>query len=474
MKVWMKVYLLCMLLYFLVVNVSGIIMIEKNHADTLSKEIQQAFHDEENAKIIANTIFAIQTDQKNSNSKSNIDIYSPATNLQREIFEKLVTIYKEEGKWVELYNKDKKLVASNSPYKWNFKKEELDKALKGQRNYVLREVGKQRFLFITDAFNNSSLISLIKDISYLHNNRNQQYVFLLRLEIIGLILLVLITPFLSRYLTNPIDKLTKSIEKIISGNYSERVDIPGKDEVSVLALQFNKMAAEVESKIQELDDQGVRKQKFIDNLIHELRTPLTSIIGYSDFLMNNTYDQEVLFTSLKGIHSEGKRILESADKLMELILIKNQDIVNKKEENIKELLLEIANDMKAKLEAKNINLKIETNEIYIQMDKALMKGVMINLIDNAFKATEKGSTIFIGGSNYPNKMIYVRDEGKGIPESELDKVLEPFYMVDSARAKNGGGAGLGLSICTEIVSAHGAQLKIQSEIGKGTMVKIIF
>jgi signal transduction histidine kinase len=467
MKIWTKVYLICMVLYFVVLNVTGIFMIEKNHSDALAKVIQQSLNEEKNAQNIAevaNVYAYMQTYNISLQNDAKIAIYT-----------KIEAACASDFTWSVLFDEKMNQIASNNFDKIVFNMSQLDKDSKYGARYGLRENNGHRYLCITHVFDNKYILYLVKDISYVNENKKDQYIFLFRLELAGLILLAIITPFTSRYLTNPIKNLTKSVNKIISGNLSERVDVKGKDEIGILAMQFNTMATEIERQIYELDEQAARKQKFIDNLIHEIRTPLTSIIGYSDFLISQKYDLEVLFKSLKNINTEGKRLLESADKLMDLILLKNHDAINKKNEYIKELLHEVVADMKGKLEANEIIISIEAGDIIIPIDRDLIKGVIINLIDNGIKASEKGGKIVIGSySNNENAFIFVKDKGKGIPQSELERVFEPFYRVDKARSKNDGGAGLGLAICFEIVKAHGAELKIQSEVGKGTRVEITF
>lgn len=105
------------------------------------------------------------------------------------------------------------------------------------------------------------------------------------------------------------------------------------------------------------------------------------------------------------------------------------------------------------------------------MDEDLMTDVLINLIDNAVKASENGGKISLIA--YKNT-IKVIDYGKGMPEKELKKILEPFYMIDKSRSRKNGGAGLGLALTATIVEKHNIDMNIESEVGKGTVVTLTF
>ena len=105
------------------------------------------------------------------------------------------------------------------------------------------------------------------------------------------------------------------------------------------------------------------------------------------------------------------------------------------------------------------------------MNKDLMISLLTNLVDNAVKASENGSEIIMEAKE---DRITVRDSGCGIPEDEISRVTEAFYMVDKARSRKAGGCGLGLALCGKIAELHGAELEITSKEGEGTEVSIIW
>ncbi len=122
-----------------------------------------------------------------------------------------------------------------------------------------------------------------------------------------------------------------------------------------------------------------------------------------------------------------------------------------------------------------IHIQFECEPGKIWGERTLLLVAVKNLIDNACKASKAGGTIFVQGECTDNGyIIKIMDRGHGIPEEELNRILEPFYMVDKARARNQGGAGLGLSLCSTIIKIHGGEMKIQSKTDRGTLIKLHF
>jgi signal transduction histidine kinase len=314
----------------------------------------------------------------------------------------------------------------------------------------------------------------IKDVTYIDDHKSTLYKYFLEAGAAGFAIVAFFTGLMSKVVLKPVNTLISASESIASGNFKERVKVRTKDEIGVLGKQFNIMAEEVENRIEELKEETERKQRFIDNLTHEMRTPLTSIIGYSDLMMNIKYDEATFRKSLGFIKSEGQRMLKMVTSLMEMILVRENKI-EKKNHDIMYLLKEVFEVMTIKAEKKQVRLDIEGGNFSAAFDYDLLKGAVINLVDNAINACSPQDSVTLGSGEVESRpYIFIRDTGRGISSEELTRITEPFYRVDKSRSRKEGGAGLGLSICSEILRKHGARLEIESEIGKGTMVKIIF
>ena len=239
-------------------------------------------------------------------------------------------------------------------------------------------------------------------------------------------------------------------------------------------LSFNHMADTLEHTMTELEEDARRQEDFTAAFAHELKTPLTSVIGYADMLRSQSMSAEDRMLSADYIFQQGKRLERLSYKLMELVGMKKGEIRRQRivmpdlAERIKELTSEI-------LKKKQITLYVQVKPGVIYGDVDLIISLLSNLIDNARKACETGGTIWLmGEETIEGYLIFVQDDGHGIPVEEIHKITEAFYMVDKSRARKEGGAGIGMTLCKRIVELHEASWKISSEVGKGTRVAITF
>ncbi len=276
------------------------------------------------------------------------------------------------------------------------------------------------------------------------------------------------------YITRPLKKLTKSAEEIAEGDYSARVNLSprkaGSEEVYALSSSFDTMAVSMEQHVTELKEEARRRDDFVGNFTHELKTPLTSVIGYSDMLRSYDLSEEKRRECAELIYREGKRLEALSINLLDLMVLKNEGV---KFEKIisKNLFDECEKVLKFLLEKYGVTLKVMGESCAVSGEPSLLKTLIYNLVDNAAKASKPQSEIeIIGVKEGERYRITVKDNGRGIPKEEIEKISEPFYMVDKSRARKQGGAGLGLALCTEIARLHESELSIESTENVGTKV----
>ena len=267
----------------------------------------------------------------------------------------------------------------------------------------------------------------------------------------------------------PIQKLKDGAAKLAQEQYESRIPIAGKDELSELAADFNSMASAIESNIDQLNEKNVRQQAFINDLTHELKTPITSILLSTETLLGRKVSPETANRSLERICDQGKWIESLSQKLITLVMLQGE--ITLQSESVPELLAAVAENTANARNEGNIKLEIDCSMDTLPMDFDLLRSALVNLVENARKASNGGQTIQL--SAHGNE-ICVSDHGKGIPQEELARVTEPFYMVDRSRDKKHGGMGLGLALVKQIAGAHGAALSIDSVLGEGTTVKLTF
>ncbi|WP_099188652.1 sensor histidine kinase [Tepidibacter mesophilus] len=468
MKFWKKIFTYHFILFVIIFNLGGVFLIENMHSLSLDREIERGLSEH---LSIYSGVQLIGKYRLNYDEKFNKGMLSLTMGDYLESFH-------DKRIYIEILDRYDNIVFSNLDFNVFKQREELKNPYIDKRKYVIRDIGDKTFLFITNLLDVSGeqlKFTCVRDVTHIYEDRTKVYYFFIKLDIIISIILAFGSYILSKHITRPIDKLVNSIQIIENGNFSERVDIKSNDEIGILSNHFNNMASVIEEKMNQLKKNIDEKQRFIDNLTHEIKTPLTSIIGYADFLRNTKYNEYAFSKGLNSIFKQGKRLETLSSKMMDLIVFKRENFVMKKG-NIKNILMEIKEVLKPKLKNKNIELVISGQDMEIVMEKDLIENLIINLIDNALKASCENSKINLKLYKNENSkpIIEVNDEGIGIKEGDLAKIFEPFYMVDKSRKKTNGSAGLGLSICNQIAKIHKAKLSIESKLNIGTSVKIIF
>ena len=323
-------------------------------------------------------------------------------------------------------------------------------------------LGEEAFLYLES----------IRDVTELFEERESQY-RIYGQWLAGLLAVQSILCYgMASWLLRPLRRLSRATRRIAGGNLSVRARMESKDEIGDLAADFNHMADNLEQQFQELEDAARRQEDFIGSFAHELKTPLTSMIGYADMLRTTEVTQEEQFQAANYIFKEGKRLESLSFKLLDLMVVKNQEL-ELRPVKIRWMAEDIKGMLQPSLKKLGIVLKVIVEDASLMLEPDLMKTVLLNLLDNGRKAMEGEGTLYLLGRREEDGFaLYVRDTGKGIPKEELSRITEAFYMVDKSRARQQGGAGLGLSICQEIVKRHGGTMTFKSIPGKGTMVRI--
>lgn len=276
------------------------------------------------------------------------------------------------------------------------------------------------------------------------------------------------------FISKPLNKLTSLSAKIAKGDIRERIKLNRFEksikEIDMLADSFNNMAECNEKYISQLKEEYKKQEEFTGSFTHELKTPLTTIIGYSDLLRTYDLPQNERRMYAEYIYKEGKRLESLSIHLLNLLVMNNQSFT------LSEVKTEVlAYDLKSATaflpQKYGVSLDFYLAKDSVICEPSLLKTLIINLMDNGCKASEKGSRVTVVGKREQGfYVIQVIDHGMGIPENEIKKITEPFYMVDKSRARKQGGAGLGLALCSKIALIHGTSLEITSQLGKGTTV----
>lgn len=311
-------------------------------------------------------------------------------------------------------------------------------------------------------------VYLVVDASYIYSELLQlSGRFALLALSIGLLGLVAVRWLVCRTL-RPLSELSGAAEYIAAGNYSQRVPIDSPDEVGLLAENFNRMALAVETHVNTLQEQNERQKLFIGAVTHELKTPLTSLLLNVNTLRNVYLPEEKQEALLESMDTQLNFLETMVKKLLTLLSMKKNAKLSIA--SVPELLDQVLTLTKGICEKYGVSLEITCNIASLSMDKDLMCSALVNLIENSAKASAPGQSIQILAEETG---FTVTDHGRGIPEEEIQRVTDPFYMGDPSRSKANGGFGLGLALVREIASVHGGTLELESTFGEGTAVRIV-
>ncbi|MFI3208576.1 MAG: HAMP domain-containing sensor histidine kinase [Eubacteriales bacterium] len=290
------------------------------------------------------------------------------------------------------------------------------------------------------------------------------YIFISALSILAGLLLII---FSIRHNTKHLKKLNMTTQEIANGNYNQRVTIETKDEIGELGHNMNTMASKIESTIEELTEQIQRQKLFIGAVSHEYKTPLTGLLLHLELLSTIDLDEDSKKDSLVHMENQCHYLEDITRKLTKIITIEKELSIHASP--MQAFAMDIQAQVQPLLNEKDISLKIECTAQEMNIDTVLMQIATINMIHNAYKASDNRSVITLRIRPF---IIEVEDSGIGIPEAELERIKEPFYVVDKARNKKVSGTGIGLSLVNEIAKLHGGSLSIESQVGVGTIVTI--
>ena len=276
--------------------------------------------------------------------------------------------------------------------------------------------------------------------------------------------------FLSRWITRPLIRIARAADQIARGDLDVRLEVSGPAEVEHLARQFNHMAAEVRASRQ-------AQRAFIANVSHDLKTPLTIIQGFSQALVDGVANNpQTAHQAAQTIHEESLRMGRLVDQLLDLARLESgQAEIHLKPMQLKELAAEALRRFQLQAEEKGVTLSLLGNEVVVEGDWDRLMQVCTNLLDNAVRHTPAGGLVVcrVGAARDAPGMaeLVVQDTGPGIPPEALEHIFDRFYQSDRARRR--GSAGLGLSIVQEIVRMHGGRVEVRSTPGQGATFRVL-
>ncbi|QAA33411.1 sensor histidine kinase [Clostridium manihotivorum] len=464
MKFWTKTYFSVLLLFLLVFNISICYIMYTTYNSMIGSEKE---------KVLSEYSFIKQSlindmDTLDSNGKLSNDTIKNLITYYSGYYSSEITSF--------LFLEDNKSIFSNLQYNLKTVPDSMLNTESSEKVALLSEK-ENKYILVSSAFDKDSkrysLVYCYRIDRVMDTWRKLKINFIYFSFGISSALAIFLAILLNSS-SKPLKKLTDFVVRIKSGDYDNKIEVKGRDEFALLGEQFNEMSEKISTTMQQLSSDMEMKQQFIDNLSHELRTPLTSIYGYADYIQKAAISEEDKYEATSFIMKESRRLQVMASRLLDMTIRRKVDI-EKKRINLDELFEKVLKNISLTAKEKSISISVK-NELYsILGDEDLIESLLINLLENALKASENNQTIELVGKNLNEKaIIEVIDHGKGIEAEHITHITEAFYRVDKARAKAEGGAGLGLTLCKQIMDMHHGELQVTSELNKGTTVILTF
>ena len=481
MRLYGKVFLSILLLVSISFGVFGAILIQSSFQSAWNREVGIGKNENQMLKFTLETALnTIPGDAGSEYYKSN-EIANVVNSVRQgmRLQDAQITLINADKEIVYTSNKQEQgIVLYDAKYQ-KVNEKLFDQVTSEQSGYQVYQQKNQYYLTVmsmidTRLMETEMRLETTVNITHIYKERAQMmrtYRYVMMGVLFGVVIVAVV---LSYFLTRSVRHLSKVTRQFADGDLDSRAKVKSRDEVGMLADDFNQMADELQNRVLSLEDQAKRQEEFTAAFAHELKTPLTSIIGYADMLRSMNLTEAERMKASDYIYSQGKRLESLSYKLLELLVLKKQ-----KFEQVKldaDFLVENVYDLtEVGVREKGITLNKHVAQGVIYGEKDLLVSLFANLIDNSKKASESGTNIWIKGEQREDGYaITVEDEGRGMTEEELGRITEAFYMVDKSHSRKEGGAGLGMTLCNQIVALHGASWEMESELGRGTCITVIF
>ncbi len=290
---------------------------------------------------------------------------------------------------------------------------------------------------------------------------------LIGIGIISLMLAVILGTYMSKRLSRPISRVINSAQQISKGYFSGRIDEDSTtEEIIQLTTAVNNMA-------ESLENQEALRKRMSADVAHELRTPIATLQSHMEAMVDGIWAADT--ERLKSCHEEIVRISKLVGNLETLARYESENLVlNKVVFDISELVQSIITNFEPEYLKKGIELEFYGDAVKTYADRDKISQVIINLVSNSLKYTNPGGKVDVEIHEYEYEcVIEVRDSGIGIPPEDLKYIFERFYRADKSRNRLTGGSGIGLAIVKSIVEAHKGNVKVRSELNKGSEFTVI-
>ena len=459
MKLWQKIYLLTICLFVVLLNIGIYLVFNMTYQKNLSDEQRRA---ESEYSMIASSILRNLHSLERQQRFSELPIQSIL-----EVHEKY---YANQDIYLTFWKDGKCFYPEGGiPPRVSLSETESQTFIQGNRGKTVRV---QSMLYKSREKYYLRYEKAVPELDIIWNQLEKKYLKISLGFSLGLAVLLFL---LLKRIMKPIRDLTQAVDEMRSGNMSARVSIRGFDDISVLGEHFNGMAEKIQEDILLNQKEAQAKQQLVDNFAHELKSPITSIYGFAEYIQKANVPEEEINECMEFIMEEGTRLLKLSYMLLDMAQMRGKQIemqnmsMGSLYDGIRRPLEKIGEDFDVKVEF------YCEEEVIVQGNEILLQSLLYNLVQNGIFACHRGGTVTVSAESVQGKIrVIVEDNGCGMSQEELGKIMEPFYRGDQARNREEGRSGLGLSLCRQIVDLHKARMYFISEENRGTKVIVSF
>lgn len=240
--------------------------------------------------------------------------------------------------------------------------------------------------------------------------------------------------------------------------------------------EFKPLLERIDKQNKEKDAAAQMRKEFSANVSHELKTPLTSISGYAEIMKSGLVKPEDMPKFSERIYDEASRLITLVEDIIKLSKLDEERVeIEKEDVDLYELAMDVCSRLSLPAERKGVQIKVHGESVICHGVRPVLQEMLYNICANGIKYNKDGGKLDVWvGNTLAGKKVIVRDSGIGIPKEDLDRIFERFYRVDKSHSKQSGGTGLGLSIVKHGAMLHQAEVHVESELGKGTKMELIF
>lgn len=472
MKIWEKIFLVVIALFLLVLNLCNVLVFRSSYQKNVDSVEQTAI------SYWKHIAFSLGED---------IEEQGKEETTEWQLFQTYVSNFSNQRTAFELWKGKELRVKSEVGTQMTYsasegtlhsafleKKEKRDEILmtKEQDGHVtiLEQEGEKYTCTSGLLTENGYCLVIYENVTELLTVWERQVYAFVLMEIAASFVMAGLLYLVMRKFLQPISQLSAATAKIAAGDYFYQLEVKGKDELSELAKDINRMAEQVRENMQNKEAEAERKQEFIDALSHELRTPLTSVRGYAQLVQNTVISIEKQREYMDYIVRESGRMIDITESLRQVILIRQEEM-DREEISLKHLCEQLQEMVQWQLTEKHIHWHFQADYGTVTASRVLTELFFLNLIRNSFHACEEEGNISV--SLTKDKAV-IADDGAGMTEECQAHIFEPFYREDKSRSRKLGGTGLGMYLCRHIADWHQWRIQIESEKGRGTRISVFF